>query len=112
MSLRALDTDRPLHRYLALKAEIERLNGELDALKPLITAALWDEPDHRTVCDGFEITLGVRRTYQYSAAVKSLETTLQGARERERATGVAMVVREASYPIAKRLSLETPQFIS
>ena len=40
MSLRALDDDQVLDRYLDVKAEIDRLTRELDGLKPVLTAAL------------------------------------------------------------------------
>ncbi len=72
MSLRALCDDQILDRYLELKAEIDRLTLELDALKPELTAALWEEPDHSTVHRGFEISLGFRKTYEYSADVLRL----------------------------------------
>ncbi|HMB92992.1 MAG TPA: hypothetical protein VKP65_19235 [Rhodothermales bacterium] len=65
MSLRALDTNEPLERYLDLKAQIEHLTDELDAIKPMITAALMDEPEQRTWFRGHEITLGTRKSYAY-----------------------------------------------
>lgn len=65
MRLRALDTNEPLERYLDLKAQIEHLTEELDVLRPMITAALMDEPGQQTYFRGHEITLGTRKNYAY-----------------------------------------------
>ena len=42
--LRALDTDEPLQRFVALTKQIRALETERDALKEVITEALYREP--------------------------------------------------------------------
>ncbi|HMB91804.1 MAG TPA: hypothetical protein VKP65_13210 [Rhodothermales bacterium] len=99
MSLRALDINEPLERYLDLKAQIEHLTEELDALKPMITAALMDEPEQRTLFRGHEITLGTRKSYAYSEEVQALEKALRDAKTIERLRGEAAVIRYTSFPV-------------
>ncbi len=109
MSLRALDDDQVLDRYLDVKAEIDRLTRELDGLKPVLTAALWDEPDHRTVHRGYEIALGFRKTYEYSEDVKVMERGVKKAKEYERHAGLAALTTERSFPIVKPVRAQRRQ---
>ncbi len=106
MSLRALESNEPLDRFLEIKAEIEALQEELERLKPEITAALWEEPEHQTLYRGCEITLSVRKSYQYSEAVKANEKALREAKMKERFDGTAVVVRAVSFPVVKALATE------
>ena len=99
MSLRALDTDEPLRRYLELKIEIDRLSEEMEALKGEITAALWEEPENRCLFMDYEIMLGIRRTYAYSDAVQKMEQDLKSLKAYERSRGLAEVTRHTSFPI-------------
>ena len=106
MSLRALDTDAPLTRYFEIKAEIERLTDELNALKPEITEALHHEPEHRCLYLGCEVTLGIRRSYRYSPELEAQEKALKQAKEVERLTGAATVTRVSHYPVIKPIKRE------
>ena len=105
MSLRALDTNEPLERYLDLKAQIEQLTEELDAIKPMITAALMDEPEQRTLFRGHEITLGMRKSYAYSEEVQAMEKALRDAKAIERMRGEAEVIRYTSFPVVTAMPL-------
>ena len=106
MSLRALDTNEPLERYLELKGEIELLGEELDSLKPLITEALQAEPEQRTLFLGCEITLGNRKTYAYSEALQTQESALREAKRNERLSGAATVTRQVFFPVVKPMMRE------
>lgn len=101
--LRALDTTEPLDRYLELRAEIERLQEELEALKPQITAALWDEPEQHTLYRGCEISLGERRYFDYSEHVSQLQEELRALKMLERANGTAKQSKHISFPVVKVL---------
>ena len=107
MCLRALDTNEPLDRFLEIKAQIETLTEELEQLKPEITAALWEEPEHRTLYQGCEIALSLRKTFEYSAAIQAHEKALRDAKQIERLNGTAVVVRQSSFPVVKVLPVET-----
>ena len=102
--LRALDTDEPLGRYLTIMGEIRRLQSELDDLKPLITDALWEEPEQRTVFLGHELTLGMRKTYEYSDQIKAMQRNLSEAKRREVYDGTAVCIAERSFPVVKALT--------
>lgn len=107
MCLRALDTTEPLDRFLEIKAQMAALTEELDRLKAEITDALWDEPEHRTLYQGCEITLSVRRSYQYSEEIQAHEKALKEAKMVERLTGRAIITREASFPLVRVLRTKT-----
>jgi hypothetical protein len=105
MSLRAPNTTQPLERYLNLKAEIEQLTDELEELKPMITAALMDEPEQRTYFRGHEITLGMRKSHAYQTEkVQALEKALRDAKAIERLRGDVEVMHTA-YPIVTAMPL-------
>lgn len=106
MSLRALETNEPLDRFLEIKAEIAALEEELNQIKPEITAALWDEPEHSTLYRGCEITLSVRKSYEYSDEIKAHEKALKEAKMKERYDGTAVVIRASSFPVVKALATE------
>jgi hypothetical protein len=99
--LRALDDQQPLERFLALKAEIKRLEEELAELQPLILSALYDEPEQRTTFRGVELSVGMRRTWAYSEAVEKLEDELKALKKHEERAGIAAVSRYTSYVITK-----------
>ena len=101
MSLRFLDSDAPLQRYLELKAEIKRLYAELKELQPLILAALFEEPHQQTTYQGFELTIGERRTWDYSPKVKALQDELKALKKHEESTGLAAIKRHTSFVIAR-----------
>ncbi len=104
MCLRALDSPEPLERYLTLLAEMKRLQAELEALKPMITYALMEEPEQRAVYLGHELTLGTRKTWEYSDQVKAMQRDLKEAKRREVHDGVAVCTAHKSFPVVKRLT--------
>ena len=96
MSLRALDTDEPLQRFVDLTREIRALEKERDALKGEITEALYREPTDgpgQPFVDfsGFRIELACRPRYTYTEAVQDLEKQLRELKAKERKTGAAFV---------------------
>ncbi len=103
MSLRALETDEPLRRYVEIKAEIQRLTDEMEALKPEITYALMEEPEERTIYAGCEITLSRRRSYEYSAELQAWEKALSDRKRIERLCGTAVVVKDQAFPVVRPL---------
>ena len=104
MCLRALDSNEPLERYLALLAELKRIQGEIDALKPLITYPLMEEPEQRVLYLDHELTIGTRRTYEYSERIKAMQRELTETKRREVHDGVAVCTAHKSFPVVKRLS--------
>ena len=82
------------------------MKEELERLKPEITAALWEEPEHSTLYRGCEITLSVRKSYQYSEVAKANEKALRGAKMKERFDGTAVVIRSVLFPVVKALDTE------
>ena len=106
--LRALDSPEPLEKYLALLAEMKRVRAELDALKPEITYAIMEEPEQRTVYLGHELTLGTRKTWEYSDQVKAMQRDLKEAKRREVHDGVAVCTAHRSFPVVKALSTVHP----
>ena len=95
--LRALDDPADLRRYLDLRAERARIDAELDALAPVILAALEDEDGGRAEADGHALEACVRRTYAYSPEVVETEAYLRDLRAAERANGVATVETATGY---------------
>ncbi len=106
MSLRYLDDQTPLIRYLELKAEIRRLEEELKALQPVILAALWEEPEHRTEYAGYELTVGTRRSYAYSEHVDRLQEELRALKKQEEQDGTALIKRHTSFVVVRMLNVE------
>ncbi len=107
MCLRALDTNEPLDRFLEIKAEIAALEEELEGLNPMITYTLWEEPEHRTLYQGCKIALSTRMTYEYSYQIKAHEKALREAKQVERLTGRAKMVRATSFPVITPMKMET-----
>jgi hypothetical protein len=101
--MRYLDDLTPVQRYLALKAEMERLKDDLEELKPLLTAALMEEPEGVYEYDGFRFELGSRRSYVYSEAVKVLEQELRTRKKKEERAGIAELTRYTAFPVVRRL---------
>ena len=95
--LRHLDDPDDLERYLDLRAERDRLDAELDALAPVVLAALEAEDDGQAEARGFVLSAEVRRTYGYSAEVTETEAYLCDLRAAERASGAATVERATGY---------------
>ena len=95
--LRHLDDPADLRRFLDLRAERERIDAELDALSPVILAALDAEDDGRADADGFTLESCVRRTYAYSAEVEETAGYLRDLKARERAVGTTTVDAVTSY---------------
>ena len=108
--LRALDTTEPLDRYLNMKAEIRRLTDEMKELEPLILDALMDEPEE--TCDylGCRMTVGRRRTYEYSEVVERRQEELKAMKKLEEANGTAEVVRHTGFVIVTQLKRGVPPF--
>ena len=105
--LRALDTTEPLEQYLTLKAEIRRLTEEMKELEPLILDALMDEPDE--TCDylGCRMTVGRRRTYEYSGRVERMKQELRGLKKQEEANGTAKITRHTGFVVVRQLGEAT-----
>jgi hypothetical protein len=99
--MRYLDSLKPVHDYLDTKAEIERLTAKLDKLKPLLTAALIEEPEQRFVTRGYEFTISRRTSYNYSDKVKEAAINLRAMKQAEVATGVAEHKRTSCFPVVK-----------
>ena len=95
--LRHLDDPADLRRFLDLRAERERIDAELDALSPVILAALDAEDDGRADADGFTLESCVRRTYAYSAEVEETAGYLRDLKARERSVGTATVDAVTAY---------------
>lgn len=55
-------------------------------LRPIITYALWEEPEHRTLYQGCEIALSTRKTYEYSDQIYAYERALREAKQVEGST--------------------------
>lgn len=99
--LRYLDDEAPLQRYLEIKAEMKRLQAELEELQPLILTALWEEPDQEAFYQGYQLTVGTRRTYQYSEAVAALQKELKSLKKREEQEGTAVLSRHTSFVVVR-----------
>jgi hypothetical protein len=101
MSLRYLESDAPLERYLEIKAEMKRLEAELKELQPLILAALWEEPEQKAVHAGFELNIGTRRSYAYTDAVKALEGEVRRLKKEADTQGLATLNRQTSFVVVR-----------
>jgi hypothetical protein len=102
--MRYLDDLTPVQRYLALKAEMERLQDDMEELKPLLAAALMEEPDGTFEYAGFRFELGSRRTYVYSEAVQELEEELRARKKEEERGGIAELKRYTAFPVVRNLN--------
>ena len=104
MSLRALDTNEPLERFVALTKQIRALQHERDALKDTITEALHYEPadgpgrEQYVDFGGMRVELACRPRYVYTESVQGLEKQLRELKARERKTGAAFVQSMNYHP--------------
>lgn len=92
--LRALDDKGLLDRYIEIKQQLSELEEELESLKGPLLDALMEEPDSRAEYHGFQFKIQYRKTYSYSEKVKELEDILKKAREHEKSSGIAEVVKD------------------
>jgi hypothetical protein len=102
--MRYLDDLTPVQRYLALKAEMERLKEDLEELKPLLTAALMEEPDGTFEYGDFRFELGSRRTYAYSEAVAQMQRELHAMKKKEEQAGIAELKRHTTFPVVRAIA--------
>ncbi len=96
-SLRGLDDPDDLARFLDLRAERDRIDGELAALGPVILRALEDEDDGRFCARGLTLEARVRRSYAYSEEERETAQYLSDLRAAERARGLATVTAATGY---------------
>ncbi len=99
--LRALDDASLLDRYIEIKSKISELQEELDSLKGPLLYALMEEPDEKGSYRGFDLLIQRRKTYDYSPTVKDLEQALKEAKDHERKSGVAEVVKHQAILVLK-----------
>ena len=64
------------------------------------------EPENRCLYLGCEITLGVRRSYRYSAEVEAQEKALKAAREVEHLASAAEGRRQTFFRIVRPLKAQ------
>lgn len=91
MPLRTLDDQSILDRYLELRAEKERIEEELEGIKPEILSAVIDEPEMRGTHNGFEFTVQFRQYWDYSDHVEKLTKELKATKKYEEAHNIATV---------------------
>lgn len=99
--LRALDDASMLDRYIEIKAQISALQEELEELKGPILFALMEEPEEKGLYRGFDLLIQRRKTYEYSPVVKDIEQALKDAKENERKTGIAEIVKHQAILVLK-----------
>lgn len=102
MPLRYLDDQAELDRFLELKAEKERIESELEGLKPLILSAVMEEPDGKAEHLGFELSYYRRKSYDYSEKVVEMEKQLKAAKKYEEASGIAEITKQQAILVVKR----------
>jgi hypothetical protein len=104
-NMRGLDDQRDLERFLALKAERDRIDSELADLKPAILCALHDEDGGRFDIGslGLRLEIGYRKTYAFSDELKDLEADVKLMKQREIASGTAEMVRHTSFVVVKKV---------
>ncbi|MEM1093586.1 MAG: hypothetical protein AAGJ10_03200 [Bacteroidota bacterium] len=102
--MRYLDDLTPIERYLELKDQRAAIDAELNALKPLITAALMEEDGEQYEFSGFRFSLHRRKSYAYSDHVKALEQQLRALKKQEERNGMAELVKQNAYPVVKAAS--------
>ncbi len=99
--LRALDDASILDRYIEIKAKISELREELEELKGPLLYALMDEPEEKGSYRGFDLSIQRRKTYEYSSDVQDMERALKEAKDRERKTGIAEIVKHQAILMLK-----------
>ena len=104
--MRYLDDLSPVYRFLDLKAQRAAIDAELDALRPLLTAALMEEDGETYQCRGHRFTVQRRRSWAYSDRVSEAERDLKAMKRREERDGTAEIVRHVAYPMVTRTTFE------
>lgn len=99
--LRALDDPSMVDRYIEIKAKIAELQEELEELKGPLLYALMEEPEEKSDYMGFQFSIQRRKSYEYSSNVQQLEKELKAARDHERKTGIADVVKDQAILVLK-----------
>lgn len=81
-----------LQQYLALRAQLSKLEEALEKLKPAVFDIADEEQRHlgqTVVFEGFTFELHYRRTYTYSPAFDALKEQLAQLKKQEEADGIA-----------------------
>lgn len=86
----AVDVMNGLHRYLAIKEQVDFLNAELEALKQKIIPIV-ELHENRIEMGDSMLILCERKTYEYSSSTKSIEEEIKKRKKIEELQGIAKV---------------------
>lgn len=101
-SLRALEDQRKLDRFVELKEQISMLEEEMNALREELFEALLEEPEQKVTHLGLELTIQYRSTYEYSMETQIADQELKARKKYERDAGVAAIKSQTGFIVAKR----------
>lgn len=101
--MRALEDQTVLDRYIEIKAEMARLENEIEDLRGQIIYALFEEDDEKYSHHGFTFYLTSRKYYDYSPAVQEAKDNLYRMKKHEEASGVAPLKKHISILNLKEL---------
>lgn len=93
-------SDDVLHRYIELRKQLFRIEEELEALKPDVTAQL-RQRDGVVRFEGYTLALNAYTAWAYSPRVESLQRTLNDTKKQERQDGTATVKERRDMLVLK-----------
>ena len=102
MSLRALDNNDDVERYIKVKEAIKKLEAEESRLKAIITDALTHEPGEKATHGGYVFSLQRRTSYTYSPECNEQAAHLKARQEYEEKTGLATIKSVSCWPVMKK----------
>lgn len=90
-----------LHHYLMLKAEMARLEEEIEALKPAVFDYVSNQGE-KLEFSGHQFLIQYRKTYDYSESVQALADEVKTMKKFEEANGVAQVKKMTGFVTVKQ----------
>jgi hypothetical protein len=89
---KGLDSDfEVIDRYLQIRIELDKLNSELEQIKPIVSEVL-ELYGRRVKTQYGTVRLTLSARYEYSEAVTKLKNSLDRLRQQERENGIAKII--------------------
>lgn len=90
-----------LKKFVALKAQIDKLQEEYEDLKPQILEFVSAKSNEVACCDGRYLTISKRGTYEYSEKVYKLEKMVKSMKKGEEQSGLCKLTNVKKYIVVK-----------
>lgn len=100
-SLRGLEDQSTLDRYLEIKAQIKHLQDELSQIQDEVFRALDSEPGRTCEHMGCVLSIQYRTTYEYTPETQIAEQELKARKKYEESAGIAAIKSQSGYVVVR-----------